>query len=395
MKIIRIITLVTSILIASILAWVWLPANITVEGVGRDFAAYWASGHLLLQGENPYSAEKVLAVQQSLGWSESEPTVIYNPPWVLTFLLPFCVLDFAVGKILWMACLLTLILFSADRLWLIYGGSPEKRQWALLIALSFSPVLFAYRLGQIVPLMLLGLVGFLQGIRGRSWWLAGMPLVLIAVKPHTVYLFWFALLFWSLQHRRWPVLLGCALALLCATLPPLFYNPDVIRQYVENILTKSYALHWATPTLGTFLRFWFGSQQEWLQYMPTLAGLTWFVVHWRKHRDGWVWDDQLPILILVSLMTHFYTWPSDYLMILPAVIQGAAWMLRAPGVRHAAWMLSFYAAIHVLAVVSTHFLSFHFYVWMPFALWLNYMLLKQQRVSENPSARGVSGFGAS
>lgn len=375
MKIIRIVTLVTLIVIASAFAWAWLPSHITVEGVGRDFAAYWASGHLLMHGDDPYSAAKVLAAEQSIGWLEEEPTVIYNPPWVLTLLLPFCFLDFTAGKIFWMACTLALTLFSADRLWLMYGGAPEKRLWALLAVLSFTPMFLAYRLGQIVPFMLLGLVGFLQGIRSRSWWLAGASLVLIAIKPHTLHLMWLALPLWVLRERRWQILAGAALTLLVATLPPLFYNPDVINQYFDNILTKSYALHWRTPTIGTFLRLAFDSKHNWLQYMPTVFGLFGFLIYWRVRRDEWVWEDQLPCLILASIATIFYTWPSDYLMILPAVIQAAVKVTREPLVGRNAWLLLFYATINIVALGFNYLPSFEWYVWMPFALWLNYGLL--------------------
>lgn len=380
MKILKIFILLA---LTAIICWGllnWSHDRMTIEAVGRDFGAYWASGHLLLEGDDPYSAEKVLAVQQSLGWTEKEPIVSYNPPWALTFLLPFCMPDFPTGKIFWMICTLAFILFSADRLWLIYGGFRETRAWALLAVVTFSPAMFAYKLGQIVPLMLLGLAGFLYCVRRKNWWLAGMTLVLIAVKPHTLYLFWFALLFWAVKHRLWPVLLGSLLALMCATLPPLFYNLDVFSQYFGNIIAKSYALHWATPTVGTFLRLSFGSQHDWLQYIPALAGLIWFLFYWRTHRDGWVWEDRLPLLIFVSLMTNFYTWPSDYLMILPVVIQATVWIRREPGVRYAGWILILYVAINVSAIVSTFFLSSQlWYVWMPYAFWINYILLVKQR----------------
>ena len=57
-------------------------------------------------------------------------------------------------------------------------------------------MLLAFKLGQIVPFMLLGLVGFLYFVRRKQWWLAGMMTVFIAIKPHTLYLFWFAMLLW-------------------------------------------------------------------------------------------------------------------------------------------------------------------------------------------------------
>ncbi len=331
MKIIRITILLTLILIMCAGVWIWLPAHIKVDQYGRDFVGYWASGRLLLNGDDPYSAEKILALQQSAGWTEKEPLIIYNPPWVLTFLLPFGALDFATAKMIWLACILALILYCTDRLWFIYGGSHENRVWALLVVVTFTPMLLAFKLGQIVPFMLLGLVGFLYFIRRKQWWLAGMMTVFIAIKPHTLYLFWFAMLLWVVKYRLWQVLLGSAITLLCVSLPPLFCNPNVISHYFNDIVTKSFMYYWATPTLGTFLRLCFGSEKYWLQYIPALAGLIWFFFYWRMHKVSWIWEQQIIMLIFISLMTNFYTWPSDYLMILPAVMQAAVWL--HPGTR--------------------------------------------------------------
>lgn len=376
MNILQIILLLVLTLIVCAGAWIWLPSQMTLETVGRDFAGYWASGRLLLDGDNPYSAEKVLATQRSLGWSEDAPLVVYNPPWVLTLLLPFCIPSFDLAKAAWLGCSLFLILFCADRLWVIYGGSRETRLRAPVITATFSPVLFATLLGQIVPLMLLGLVGFLYFVRRRKWWAAGMMTVLIALKPHTVYLFWPALLLWALKHRLWPVLLGSALALLGTTGLALLYNPYVIHQYFGEIVAKSYACHWATPTLGTFLRLCFGSQECWLQYIPVPAGLIWFIFYWRRHGDRWTWENRVPMLIFISLMTNFYTWPSDYLMMLPAVIQATVLMIRHPGSCQSRWGFALYAAINASAVVSMFFLSYQWYFWMPFALFAHYSLVK-------------------
>jgi hypothetical protein len=381
MKFVRIVLLLalTVTLIAGLVRCSY--GRIAVETIGSDFAGYWTSGRLLLQGDNPYSAENLVALQQSLGLSERGPVVIYNPPWVLTLLLPFCIPEFAPGKLMWLACTLALILYCTDRLWLIYGGSIKARACAPLVAATFSPMLFAYQLGQIVPFLLLGLVGFIYFVRRGKWWLAGMMTIFIAVKPHTIYLFWLALLMWAVKHRLWQVLLGGALALLCMTLPPLLYNPNVISQYLSDIVMKSYASYWATPTLGTFLRLLFGSQKEWLQYIPALAGLIWFYYYWRIHRDSWTWEHHVLMLIFVSLMTNFYTWPFDYITILPAVIQAAVWICQEPGFRHRGWIVLLYIMINVAAFVSTYLLSYHWYIWIPFALWTNYVLLKKQLVS--------------
>jgi hypothetical protein len=381
MKIIRITILLTLILIGCAVVWVLLPSHIALDEIGSDFAGYWTSGHLLLQGNNPYSMENLLALQQSLGLSGKGPVVIYNPPWVLTFLLPFGALNFATAKFIWLACTLFLIMYCSDRLWLIYGGSNKSRVLVLLVVATFSPMLFVFKLGQIVPFMLLGLVGFLHFVSKKQWWLAGMMTVFIAVKPHTLYLFWFALLLWALKHRLWQVLMGSAIALFCVSLPPLFFNPNVISQYFSDIVLKSYATYWATPTFGTFMRLCFGSEKYWLQYIPVLAGLIWFIFYWRVHRDRWTWENDIHPLIIISLITNIYTWSFDYLMILPAVIQAAVWIHQAPGLRHRGGIILLYIMINVTAFVATYLPLSHWYLLMPFALWADYVLLKNQLAS--------------
>jgi hypothetical protein len=92
----------------------------------------------------------------------------------------------------------------------------------------------------------------------------------------------------------------------------------------------------------------------------------------------WIWEDQLPLLILVSLMTNFYTWPSDYLMILPAVIQGAVGIYQNPGVRYFRGIVLLYVMINVFAVLSTFYLGWHWWIWIPYALWINYIFAKRQ-----------------
>jgi hypothetical protein len=70
-------------------------------------------------------------------------------------------------------------------------------------------------------------------------------------------------------------------------------------------------------------------------------------------------------------------------MILPAVIQAAVKMTQEPPVGRTAWLLLLYAIINVLAVGFNFLPSFEWYVWMPFALWLNYLLLRRQTIPKD------------
>src|SRR5947199_356754 len=83
-----------------------------------------------------------------------------------------------------------------DGAWRQFGGSPQYRWVAWLLALTFLPCHFLLVTGQLGGLILLGFVGFLYFLRrGREGW-AGAALVLAAVKPQLTFLFWIALLLW-------------------------------------------------------------------------------------------------------------------------------------------------------------------------------------------------------
>ena len=67
-----------------------------------DFVAYWAATRLLLSGGNPYSTAALYQLQSSVGLQAANPMVMWNPPWTLTFSLPFGLVDFSTGQMLWL-----------------------------------------------------------------------------------------------------------------------------------------------------------------------------------------------------------------------------------------------------------------------------------------------------
>ena len=113
-------------------------------------------------------------VQQSVGWTKDEPLVMYNPPWTLTFILPFCAGDYFFAKFMWLMILLVILFICNHMLWTYYNGCEENRVLSLIAFGSFAPVYFMISKGQIVPLILVGLVGFLHYNQKSKWWLAAL-----------------------------------------------------------------------------------------------------------------------------------------------------------------------------------------------------------------------------
>lgn len=292
----------------------------------NDLVEYWAAGKLNLSGQNPYDPDALLAIQKEAGWLYDWPDMMWNPPWTLVLIFPLCSIPYHLSWIISLIVWIAIIALSSSWLWQVYGGPPEKLWLAWLLAFTFAPVFISIGLGQITPFMLLGLSGFLYFERmGRDMW-AGLSLFFTTIKPHTFFIFWIVLFIWAYEHRRWRILLSTLCAGLIATAIPLFYNPDVIIQYIEA-LRMNPPTHWVTSSLGTVLRFIFGWDVFWLQFVPPVLGSIWGIVYYFKRRESWMWKTDVPLLLFVASMTIAYGWIMDWVILLVPLEQAAVWIL--------------------------------------------------------------------
>jgi Glycosyltransferase family 87 len=299
----------------------------------RDFVEYWAASRLLLTGNNPYGPQELFDLQRSVGWTDSIPLLMWNPPWTLSFTLPFGLASFDVAQFSWLLFNTFIVLFCAKQLWLLYGGPPTAYRRAWLVVLTFAPAYLVLILGQIGPLILLGLVGFLHFARDKHWKWAGALTILVSIKPHLLYLFWIALVLWIIEKRQWQLMIGATVSGFIAATIPLLFSPSVYTDYIQlNNTTAKWPTpyDWQTPTIGQAARVFFAPEAIWLQFVPCFIGIFWLLLHWHKSKNQWEWSAQLPILIVASLATSPFAWSFDYIVLLPAIIQAASWLSRRP-----------------------------------------------------------------
>jgi hypothetical protein len=299
----------------------------------RDFVEYWAATRLLLTGNNPYGPQELFELQRSVGWTDSIPLLMWNPPWTLFFTLPFGLASFDVAQFSWLLLNTFIVLFCAKQLWLLYGGPPTAYRKAWLVVLTFAPAYLVLILGQIAPLILLGLVGFVRCARDKHWKWAGALTILVSIKPHLLYLFWIALVLWIIEKRQWQLMIGATVAGFIAATIPLLFSPSVYTDYIQlNNTTAKWPTpyDWQTPTIGQAARVFFAPEAIWLQFVPCFIGIMWLLFYWHKYKDRWEWVMQMPILIVASLATAAFAWSFDYIVLLPAIIQVASWLWRRP-----------------------------------------------------------------
>lgn len=295
-----------------------------------DFLEYWSSARLLMAGGNPYSAEQQLALQRSIVGNAHQPLMMWNPPWTLLFVLPFGLLSFSVGHLLWSMLILTILLFCSAQLWRLYGGSPDRYWISWLACLSIAPTYLTLYLTQIDPLVLLGIVGFLHFQNRQQWWYAGAALTLVAIKPHLVLIFGVAVIAWVLETRQWRVVLGGAGGAVIAVIIPILLEPQIFAHYFNAYSTDGAVrpFDWANHTVSTAIDIYFQREVPWIRFVPSVCALIWFAFYWKRHRERWNWAEQMPLLLLVSQATTVFAWVWDQIVLLPALISTAVWAHR-------------------------------------------------------------------
>ncbi|HYY70414.1 MAG TPA: glycosyltransferase 87 family protein [Terriglobales bacterium] len=287
-----------------------------------DFVEYWTAAHLYLAGENPYSLERMFHEEQFVGFRGPEPLMLVNPPWFLPVLLPLGAMkSYFLARAMWFWASIALLFFAADRLWSIYGGPAPARLVPLALVLLFFPNWRCVSMGQLAPLLLLGIVGLLYFERRGSLFTAGSFLAVTTVKPHLFYLVWLAALLWSIQKREWRLLAGAVTAVAAAAAVAVAVNHAVFGQYI-SLIRSGYTELFAS-SVGGLLRYAFGRQHAWLQFAPMLPGVAWLLWYWRKLGSHWSWTEQLPVLLTTSVLTAAYGWVNDQPVLMLPLIAAA------------------------------------------------------------------------
>ena len=350
-----------------------------------DSVQYWAAGRLMILDKNPYSAELVQNLREQVGifldLPQDASSMMLYPPWTLPLVMPFGILDYSLSRLLWFLFHLVIIFFSARLIWHLYDG-PKRYYWvAFLVAFTFTPSLYVLLMGHITTLHLLGIIGFLYFIKQpqQKWWsdlTAGACAALVTIKPNLLYLFMLALLFWTVENRRWKILAGGGLSILLSSAITMLMNPRVFIQFWEAVFFYPVG-SWASPAIGTVIRRTFGYHIEWLQLIPTIFGLLWLIYYWIKHHRHWNWLAQMPILIFASYLTSPYMWPYDMVVLMLPILQVSIELLQSKRKRTIGFMFFLFLLINAATVYHFIYIYNYYYLfWLVPAYFVWYLIGK-------------------
>jgi hypothetical protein len=208
----------------------------------------------------------------------------------------------------------------------MYGYENREHPPAVFLVSGylFAPVAACLVSGQIGLLLLLGIILFLL-IEPEHPFLAGAVLLIPLVKPHIFVLFWPVLAAWILGRKKWPIVAGFLSAFVVAIGLALIFDASIFQHYREMMRQEAIQNEFK-PALSGVIRALFFRNHFWVQFVPMGIGFLWSARFLWKNRQQWNWQQHAPALLVVSALTTPYSWMSDEVVLLPAILQGVLWL---------------------------------------------------------------------
>ena len=347
----------------------------------RDFVEYWAAGQQLVHHANPYDGVAIRALELSIGFPPTAPTLyLGNPPTALWLVMPLGFVSPTVGEWLWEIVLLLCLIFSVHT---IRGmlGSQQSRLYLLLFA--FAPVMTCLLAGQIALFLLLGLVLFLR-LHPRHPFLAGAALWLCLLKPHLFLPFGIVLIAWILFTRNYKVVAGTASALVLSSLTATALEPGIWSHY-RAMMHEQRIDQLDLPSISVLLRQQMYPHSFWVQCLPALAGCIWGLFYFFGNRNEWSWLKHGSLLMLVSVVAAPYSWFMDQTILIPSLLYGL-YTTRSRSLVAVLALLS--ALLETIALQGAGLYS-RWYLWSA-PIWLAWFVIATRMRPERDSSESLA-----
>ena len=333
----------------------------TFDYQNSNFAFFWLSGRMILEGESPYNETQYLAGHDTYGikW---RPNNIFPYPLPLALIfIPFGLISLANAYILWQIVSLVSI---ALIIFILLNHWKESAQRRLLIPIFafmffFGPLyltLFTGSIGAIAALVILGAILLFE--KDRSL-LAGIVLSLTILKPPQGLPILLLAGIWFLARRDWKAILGVAIGGISLLLIGMIQDPlwaikflgasqavmDRTKGVHSNVWAFSYLACGGASPCSTLLGGTLGL---------ILLGLGGFFL-WQHQAKVTAWE-AFNIIIPIAFVSTIYLWAYDQLTyIIPIVWIVGTLVERTKSYIHAFLFLivldvfSFYALVQQAA----------------------------------------------
>lgn len=303
---------------------------------GNDFIPRWLSTRLLLMhGQNPYSEETTLAIQQFMygrpaKGNEDQVLFVY-PLYSTVIFAPFAMIgDYALARAIWMTVLEVALLVIALISFRLADWRPALPVLALTLLFSLIWYHGARPLinGNASILMALFVAASLLAIKAKHDVLAGILLAFATVKPQAVVLLLPLILVWAIARRRMTLLASTLLSLAALVLLAAIIEPTWLLQNLRQV--GAYPDYTLAGTPGAIFEQWWPTTGRWLGIALSIMVVVLLVWQWRI-----AWKGSLAVLLPVVFVTlaatnliGITTAVSNYIALFPGLILLLAYLRR-------------------------------------------------------------------
>lgn len=377
---------------------------------GNDFYPRWRGTRaLLLEGQEPYSAEVTLQIQNDMYGRparEGEDQVAFAYPLYVSFLvLPFALLPYPLAQASWLS---TLILTALAALMVIlrtldWQPSPLGLIGLALWSVLFYPTARSILLGQFSIIVLALLALALWAIHRGNLFLAGCLLAFSTVKPQMVFLIVPFLLFsaWRRGQRR--TLAGFLSTMAVLLILTSAFVPTWIPSFLSGLASyQSYTSIYreGRSPLGVLISYLLPSSLAWpatvLLSFSILAYVSYaWIKSFRQQGDAW---PALFVTIIATLLLPAQTGTTNQVLLVLPILYWLAESRLARSARAALLSLLLAAPWALFLLTFAQRNGEHAIVSVPLPLIAIGLLLSRERVGRpgrNPQKReGLEDHGS-
>jgi alpha-1,2-mannosyltransferase len=345
-----------------------------------DFDSFWLSARALLEGGDIYDTGARL--------------VNLNPPVWTVLISPLGLMEaidaYRLFVLLSVLIVLGYLAWTAEELGL-------RPVWAVVgagLLLLSSPLISTLALGQVYPVLALGLVAAWILDRRDAPWPSGAALgLVVALKPSLA-----PVLLWPLVRRRWDAFAAACVSGLATTLVGLIVaGPAATWRYVGVLNEGSAAAYWDNASIPAAMARFFtehpyaqnAATLPWMVYVGYALGVAVVVVTAARIRGGG--EAGLWALVAASLLASPIAWHNYLVLLAPGVL-----LLLARGRVAPALFLIALQAIpaqwpllwnEVGTVGATFALTLYLYVLL--AHWILLLLAVEPEAPETEATKGA------
>ena len=286
---------------------------------GYDFYLLWSAGALLHEGQNPYDLETFRHQLEAVGWPSTEFAKKFpHPVNTLWLYWMFALLPCKLSLALWsFASLVTIVACSSALIGALAMRGGSSKGLMLFSAALFPPTLGTLIWGQMSGVLLLGVTLFAVSWRNARYFLAGLSLSLVTLKPHLFVPFMLVIFISELRLRRAMCLLGCAMGVALQVGIACVVAPDCLAWYAQSLhghLDES--LQICGATLGQLVE----CSSSIRVVRPALVVVGSLLSLWLVGRRGYSLETLLGVVLPISVCVAPYSWMHSFVVLIPSVL---------------------------------------------------------------------------